>query len=391
MPTNRKILMACPNDWHSPIHVGDHHFADGFSKQGWQVAFVSAPLTPWHFFRGGGEDLRRRLENWKQGGTWENRVFHYVPMGWVAPYPRFFFRTHVVLEHWYRSTFPNVVRRLAREGFSYVDILYLRDARQIFWKRKVSYGKLVFRLADQDAGFSNFTPALERSQKELLQSSDLVVCTTKNLQKYANAQGARKILYLPNGVEFERFSTWTPPPEEYQHIPEPRAIYVGSLGPWVALDWLQEAARRFPKVSFVVIGPDSGGIQQCLGGRKNLYYLGAKPYARVPAYLHAAHVGLLPFDEKRSPDLVPEIHPVKLYEYLAAGLSIAASRWRAIQHLKPPVFQGKGREGFFKALKQALTKGPKYKKKGVQMAKKMDWEILFQKLYGEVESLRKKK
>lgn len=375
-----RILMACANDWNSPLQVGDHHLARLFAEAGWKVAFVSAPLSPWHFLKTDRKEVFRRFEVWHKGGKWASKnIFHYVPLTALAPHPAFLFRSRMVLKDWFRWTWPKVTRVLQQAGFDAVDLLYIRDLRQFFWVDALPHRRLVFRLADRDEAFSHFTEALREAEKKIFSRADLVLCTTLALQRYAEERGAKKTLFFPNGVHFEHFTKKKELPLEYRNIASPRAVYAGSFGSWVNLSLIQTAAKALPGVQFVLIGP-KGPALSSWEVLPNLHYLGPKPYSELPAYLQNAHVGLLPFDVEKEGLLVHDVHPLKLYEYLASGLPVAAVRWKAIEKMPPPVFLGESAKGFLGAIQKALRAGSNLRKKGKLLAGREDWSRRFQRL-----------
>jgi glycosyltransferase involved in cell wall biosynthesis len=57
--------------------------------------------------------------------------------------------------------------------------------------------------------------------------------------------------------------------------------------------------------------------------------VGRKPYAELPRYLRAFSVGLIPF---RDNELTRNVNPIKLREYLSAGLPVVASGVPEIRH-----------------------------------------------------------
>jgi glycosyltransferase involved in cell wall biosynthesis len=54
----------------------------------------------------------------------------------------------------------------------------------------------------------------------------------------------------------------------------------------------------------------------------NVHLLGARAHADLPSVLRGASVGLIPY---RSSRLTASIFPMKVYEYLAAGVAIVAA------------------------------------------------------------------
>src|SRR2546422_11327845 len=66
--TRRKVIMACANYWQSPFRVGSHQLARAFVEAGWEVAFVSDPITPFHVATGLRTDLRQRIRTYRSRG-----------------------------------------------------------------------------------------------------------------------------------------------------------------------------------------------------------------------------------------------------------------------------------------------------------------------------------
>jgi teichuronic acid biosynthesis glycosyltransferase TuaH len=93
-------------------------------------------------------------------------------------------------------------------------------------------------------------------------------------------------------------------------------VYVGALDD--RFDWaaVQSMAAAAPDWGFDVYGPGSGPSQ---GLPANVSLNGTVAYEELPAILRNARIGLLPLSD------VPVNRgrsPMKLYEYLASGLSV---------------------------------------------------------------------
>jgi len=65
------------------------------------------------------------------------------------------------------------------------------------------------------------------------------------------------------------------------------------------------------------------GVERSALQAPNLHVLGARPYSQLPAYVQAFDVGIIPYIE--SP-WTRTVDPLKLLEYLAAGIPVVASR-----------------------------------------------------------------
>lgn len=104
-------------------------------------------------------------------------------------------------------------------------------------------------------------------------------------------------------------------------------VYTGGLLAWKGVDVLIEAARELPDVQVLIAGGMPADVDRArakAAGLNNVRIDGFQPPARVPLYLAAADVGVLPNRSK------PEISakytsPLKAFEFMAAGLSIVAS------------------------------------------------------------------
>jgi glycosyltransferase involved in cell wall biosynthesis len=164
--------------------------------------------------------------------------------------------------------------------------------------------------------------------------------------------------HLPNGVNFSHFARPdVPVPPEYASIRRPIAVYAGYMDAWFDYALLNRAVAALPDVSFVLIGGTPHAHAR-FASAPNLHLLGPRPFSRLPEYLRAADVGLIPFDVQNHPTLVHSIHPLKLYEYLAAGLPVVATRWRELERLQSPATLCESPGQFVSAIKSCVTCTP---------------------------------
>lgn len=345
------LFCAC-NAWDSPGHVGSHQLARCLLERGWRVAFVSNPVSPLHVLGGLTEQLRGRLGLYRSGGRWvEERLWTWVPGALLTPHNKPLLRSDAVQRGWSALALPDPIRMLRRAGFGRFDLVYVDSIAQGFWWRGLPRGRSVLRLADNPAGFARHTPAAQRALEDTARAVDLLVYTTPALAPLAASLGARRTLLLENGVDFTRFSRPAPPPPEYGGETRPVALYVGALDGWFHADWLRRAALALPGHLFVLVGPGGEGLG--LNGLSNVRRLGPRPHDALPGFMQHAAVGLIPFDAAAQPELVHGINPLKLYEYMAAGLPVAASRWRALEALGSPAVLADSAEDFVRAVAEA--------------------------------------
>jgi glycosyltransferase involved in cell wall biosynthesis len=153
---------------------------------------------------------------------------------------------------------------------------------------------------------------LERS---VLRQADLVLAVSGPLARYARAQGAPAVTVSPNGVDLGRFGAAAVP----RRGPV-SALFTGTLRPWHGVETLAGAWRLLgpaaPPLTVVGDGPGRPLLEQA-----GAHVTGALPHDRVPAALRAADIGIAPY----SADAPPYFSPLKLFEYLAAGLAVVAA------------------------------------------------------------------
>ncbi len=108
------------------------------------------------------------------------------------------------------------------------------------------------------------------------------------------------------------------------------ALIVASLGflsklvaEWCDMDALAECAKAYPNGSVVLIGktaPDADVSK--LKALPNVHFLGRRKYDELPAYCKGFDVALMPF---KINELTLNANPLKVREYLAAGLPVVSS------------------------------------------------------------------
>ena len=126
------------------------------------------------------------------------------------------------------------------------------------------------------------------------------------------------------------------------HLPEGAfmAGYAGSLFEGRGLEVILEVSRVLKDVLFVIVGGERGQADRLKRkvketGLANVLVIGFVPHRMVPVYLAAFDELLMPYQEavrthQKKHDIASCMSPLKMFEYMAAGRPIVASRLKVI-------------------------------------------------------------
>ena len=203
--------------------------------------------------------------------------------------------------------------------------------------------------------------AIARRERRLIAQADLVLVTSRALLERKGGLNPNTH-WVPNGVDWQRFSRVldgeTTEPEELADRSHPRICYVGAINDKIDTGLLRQVADVFYEGTLVLVGPETGLSAenrrdlQALRQRPNVCLVGRVDVAQVPRYMAACDVGLLPY---RQNEWTRHIHPLKLYEYLACGLPVAATDIPALWDEQAFVHIAGDAGAFVAALRLALA------------------------------------
>lgn len=156
----------------------------------------------------------------------------------------------------------------------------------------------------------------------LVESADVVAASARVLHD-RHLSERRDLILAENGVDLERFRSTTVRPRE---LPEgPIAGYHGAVAEWFDFALLGEVARTLPDWSFVLVGPVLAGAEEgaeAFAALGNTSLIGQQSADDVSAFVQAFDVGLVPF---QITEMTEGVSPLKLFEYLAAGVPVVST------------------------------------------------------------------
>jgi glycosyltransferase involved in cell wall biosynthesis len=281
-----------------------------------------------------------------------------------------------------RATLPRFKDVLARAGFDRLDILWMSTGSPFLaLLDEVPHDLSIYRMSDETTAFPDTPKSFAALEAEVCRRAGLVLTTARTLETRARELGARRVLYLPNACDPAPFeASAAPEPSDLSGTPRPRALYVGALDHWFDAGLVAQVARLLPAWSFVLLGPARADLR-ILRDLPNVRVLGPRPYADLPAYMRAADAGIVPFELS---SLTHAIHPLKVYEYCAAGLPVVATPMRETAAMGAPIELAATPQEFAEALERTRLERGSRRMERRDYARGNTWDRRFATLQTEI-------
>jgi glycosyltransferase involved in cell wall biosynthesis len=215
--------------------------------------------------------------------------------------------------------------------------------------------RVIYYCVDEFAAFSGYdVETTRRLDRELCQRSDLVITTSQALFA-SKRQYNPNTVFVPHGVLYDHFARALDPAfpvaAELRALPQPVIGYYGLIQDWQDLDLLAEVARRRPQWSIALVGKVQTDIER-FRGVLNMHFLGQKPHAELPHYSRGFAVATVPH---KINELTRNMNPIKLREYLAAGLPVVSTPLPEVRCYEPEVRLAEGVDAWVAALEKAVA------------------------------------
>jgi glycosyltransferase involved in cell wall biosynthesis len=238
---------------------------------------------------------------------------------------------------------------------------------------------VVYHCVDEHSAFPGFVSpdVVKGYDDELTRRADLVVATSENLRRSREALNSHTYTVL-NAADVEIFNRALDPalplPEDLSTIPVPRLGVVGLHDSRLDVDALEALAGADPAWQIVLIGPvKSGQVDEARLRRwPNIHLLGEKPRPALPAYLKGMAVALIPY---RANELTRNIFPLKLFEYLAAGVPVVVGGLPELARFAGTIGVAGGPGDYPGLVRAALAEdGPEKRAARVTLAAENTWD-----------------
>lgn len=213
-------------------------------------------------------------------------------------------------------------------------------------------------------------------EQRLLGRVDALVATAAALvESKRPASGVAH--YLPQGVNYRHFAEPREIPPELRDLPRPIVGFAGGLTTPVDLALVRRLATEFATGSVVLIGPVYIDVETIAA--PNVHVLGPRPYTDLPAYVQAFDVGLIPYVLNAH---TLAVDPLKLLEYLAAGIPVVALDLPEIRKYAHAVSIASTHDEFVDAVRRAATDHTTTPEQRRAVAREHDWSARAARLLG---------
>ena len=199
-----------------------------------------------------------------------------------------------------------------------------------------------------------------RKEQEAVASADLVLVSSYGL-KQKLSKISEPIYRVPNAARFDLFSNseQLAKPEELAGI-EGKIIFLSGNISGLRIDYglLKRICEEFQNETLVVAGPYNQRevAEHGLDKISNIKWLGPVSLEKITALMKYSHSAIIPFLLNT---LTKSIYPLKLNEYLAAGLPVVSSNFSMdIAAFSTDIYLATCNQDFIAKLKLALSESP---------------------------------
>lgn len=215
----------------------------------------------------------------------------------------------------------------------------------------------VYYCMDKIAEVPYFKKHGAKMEETCMRNYDLTLCTSSELTRFASEFSPRAY-FLPNGADTHLFNKVVveklPRPAEMQCIRTPIIGFTGSIDIRHDFELLRKIALDNQDKTVVFVGPveTDEHIRFGLNKMKNVLFVGSKLITDIPNFHQCFDCTILPFVKTR---FTQSIYPLKINEYLAAGLPVIAVNFsNDIESFNQVAYIEDTHEGFLQAIRVAI-------------------------------------
>lgn len=224
---------------------------------------------------------------------------------------------------------------------------------------------------------------LQQNYQKIKQDADIIFTVSLELKQQLFSD-LPKVAWVPNGVNVEKFSSPinSDLPADLKNINQPIVGYIGMIQNRLDWDLIKYLAEKNRDKSFVFIGwiwrEAQELINQKLKQLPNVHFLGRKDYNELPQYLKHFQAAIIPH---KINDFTKSMNPLKMYEYLAAGLPIVSTKVAGVDDFSSLIKIAHNSEEFDQYLNEVIANNSvESKQDRISAAQNCSWENRVEKM-----------
>jgi glycosyltransferase involved in cell wall biosynthesis len=302
---------------------------------------------------------------------------------------------HLPARRWHDGRFIDRERRralqqtLATELSGQFDdaILWFNDPMAVTaFAGRLGESLIVYDCMDELSQFRGAPPTLLERERELLELADVVFCGGRKMRDKRLRHNSNSHFY-GTGVDCRHFGTvlsdaLTVAPE-VSELGGPVLGYFGVIDERIDYELLAALADADPHWHVVMVGPAAKVDPATFPQRRNLHWLGGRPYAQLPALTKGFSVCLMPFALNEATEY---INPTKALEYMAAGRPVVSTALDEVKSNFGSVARIARSHADFISFCHREVASPSETRvaRGLRLAADNTWEAIVAKLQGHV-------
>lgn len=300
-----------------------------------------------------------------------------LPINWL-PEGRCYKALSWINDQWFAQTLKKTLRDFDLKEYIFINSFHPFLAQKT--NKHFSPKVYVYQCVDNMRQAEYLSRHGARLEKQVAANADLVICTSRTLLAQQKNNNPNTFL-LPNAADVALFeqarNTPLPLPQELEkQAQQPIIVYVGNADAMrMDFELLQKIATTNTDKTLLLVGPfkDHDLEKSGLKDLPNVVLTGSKPIQQIPAYLQHAACAIIPF---LSNELTRGIYPLKINEYLAAGLPVVSTCFSPdIADFEQIIYLSKNHQDFLQNITRAIAENaPQKQIQRIEIARNNSWE-----------------
>jgi len=362
------ILFHRPTPWSSKINCSTKIYSKLFAEKGHNVIYLQSNVNLYHLITRRGYYKVWKEGSYKSDGVWVTCAFSLIPyLDKFGKYSKLFIKLSYFL------CIPSIRKSVLAAGYGNPQVIWTTIPGSTILKDIFPKSTLIFHCIDSYSAYRGLQ--IIGLELQDYKKADHVFVIGESLKIHIKSLGIpeNKITNLGQGVDIRLYRGEIDCPTDLVDVKSPIAIWVGVVEKidMKFLACLEDSMSRRGG-SVVIIGPDKRKLMEKYRSSQNVFFLGPKTFSEVPKYLQNSDIGVMLYSRSNQ-EIYAGQHPLKLYEYAAAGLPIISTWHDEYDTLKPPILLIDNEKDIEAAVDNALVNPTVWREKVLTFASENSW------------------